>query len=324
MKKLVIHIGAKKTGSTTLQFALKSNADVLLSKGVFVSDLCGNREDFMASRPYMSCHTLSSKTNLLQWFEAAENASSKGASLFVLTAESFSDMYKNEITDFKQDIPAIFDDVKIVLYVRRQDLAAVSHYSTKLKGGSGSKLLMSEGMGPRGRRAFSYGSIALDWACAFGEENLVVRRYVEGRAGGWDIVDDFFALLDLGLDGSSLQYSSENTSLGCVEAACLRRYNELVKKGELAEAQETKQAILRAASEDPVNSRKIPRPRKDHAQAFLKSFDEENRILKERFFKDSDCLFDSGFDMYPDHQCDLDEFIPEKVSDQLGTKNGTV
>ncbi|MDN3522080.1 hypothetical protein [Halomonas ramblicola] len=313
MKKLVIHIGAKKTGSTTLQAALKENARLLSVEGVFVSKICGATEDLWATRPYMACHVEKSRERIIQWFDGARKFQSKGAPLAILTAESFSDLTLDEILSFKDDIPDIFDDIKVVFYVRRQDLSAVSHYSTALKGGGDSKSLMSKKMGKRGRRPFSYGTIASDWASAFGKENVLVRRYVEGRVGGWDIVKDFLDLFDIPFDSHDLKYSSRNKSLGRVEAACLRRYNEMVKKGDIVYSQKVKSEILKKARSYGDNAEKVPFPKKAHAYRFFRSFDDENRRLKDMFFPDSEFLFDEDFGMYPEVQCDIDTYVKEDV-----------
>lgn len=313
MQQLIIHIGAKKTGSTTLQAALKSNIDLLASNGVYVSRVCGRREDYLASKPYVSCYEYARRDALMEWFEGAKRFMEKGPARSVLTAESFSDMYRDEIHDFRKDIPNIFDSVKIILYVRRQDLSAVSHYSTALRGGGYSKMLMSKRIGRRGRRPLSYGSVASDWAEAFGEKNVIVRRYVEEYAGHWDIVSDFFGILDFAFSPELLGYTSENRSLGLIEAACLRKYNEMVATGRLDSCQESKKTVLAKASLHKDNNNRIPRPKKQYAYNFFRAFDDENRRLKERFFPSSSILFDSNFEMYPDAQCDIDTFVPAYI-----------
>lgn len=235
MARLIIHIGTKKTGTTTLQGHLKANHAWLADRGIFVSLASGSEEDKRVSRAYMAGNPADAAT----WFSEARRFVATGGHTAILTAESLADLLPDEIAAIKRDIPAIFGEVRIVLYVRRQDMASVSHYSTSIKGGGVSKSLMSNGMGDRGRRAINYGSIVRDWGRCFGRDAVAVYNYGERHLGSWDIIDHFSSTFDAAISEAPRNAGIRNISLSPVHLAYLRRFNlhlnqnPSIKKGDI-------------------------------------------------------------------------------------------
>jgi len=190
-----IHIGGKKTGSTSIQFALKRNKDILNKFNFFIDDTLGAVEDKALAKWVMKPDEFNAKNRVEQYMENVRRAFLLGSQAAIISAESLTDLYIEEIESLYHLLRPLFDRFVVIMYVRRQDIVASSHYSTALKGGSTSKKLMSFGMGKRGGRPFSYGSIMHDWAKVFGQESLRIRRYVEKAEGQWDAVNDFLHLL---------------------------------------------------------------------------------------------------------------------------------
>lgn len=313
MSCLYIHIGAKKTGSTSLQYFLKQNAAFLRSKGIFVASTLGATEDKSLSRLYMGTAPTDASRRKETFLHQCGDFFLQGGAAAIVTAESFSDLNLEEIEHLKNDLDPYFDGYRIIFYIRRQDLVAVSHYSTMLQGGGASKKLMSMGLGRRGRRALSYGSILKDWGAVFSSGDIVVRRYVEKWQGDWDVVTDFLSQIGLDAHDGCPVSSDRNTPLSGEAAACLRKYNELAKRGAILSSHEARQGLI-TALQTLENGSRIPKPAKPAAIKFYKSFQEENTEVRRMYFSKEEALFDDDFSMYPAGGTDIDSLLSVEYS----------
>lgn len=309
--KLIIHIGAKKTGTTTLQKALKRYPAELQKQGFHISSIAGSVEDRAFTDAYWRKPEMHEVTH--KWFERAKASVADGCHTAIITAEALSDLRLDEIEAFHRDVAERFSSIRVVFYIRRQDLAAVSHFSTALKGGGTSKELLSRSMGDRGRRGFSYGRVAMDWANVFGKEAMRVRRYVD-KDKSWNVIADFCGQIDLTPFDALLDFAPQNTRLSRNGAAYLRQFNiEQGKKGSL-----TARGRFQKVLNDFSDNARIPLPARDEAEKFYATFAEENALLKTEFFPGEDKLFSDDFSMYPIEAEDLDAYAnPETYREIL-------
>ncbi|MEQ8897062.1 MAG: hypothetical protein RID23_08200 [Roseovarius sp.] len=311
MTRLYVHIGAKKTGTTTIQAALKACRDVLIQEGIYVSTLAGQLEDKAFTEYYRGNETSSGAVS--SWYEdAVDFIRNKGGHSAIITAESLSDFLLREIMAFKEDIPDVFDEFCIIYYIRRQDLAAVSHYSTALKGGGISKTLMSEKFGDRSKRGLNYFRVSKDWAKVFGRDAMRVKLYPDHIPEGWDILDDFASVDGLEVLQGRLSADRKNTSLSKNIAAYLRRFNELARKGEVENSHEERSRYVRSISH-LADGKRLPKPDHERAVRFYRGFAGNNKRLRQEFFQEKDRLFSRDFSMYPEVSEDLDDFVDEEV-----------
>ena len=312
MSCLYIHIGAKKTGSTSLQYFLKQNSAFMRTKGIFVATTLGQTEDNSLSRLYMGTASLDASRRKDIFLHQCRDFFLQGGAAAIVTAESLSDLSVEEIGNLKKDLDPHFDEYRIIFYIRRQDLVAVSHYSTMLRGGGASKRLMSVGLGKRGRRALSYGSILKDWVAVFEADNIVVKKYVEKWEGDWDIVADF--LTQIGLDSrAGCGAPKQNAPLSGEAAACLRKYNELAKQGVIGPSYQARQYLI-SMLQTLESDRKIPKPSVRAARKFYKSFHEENEMVRRMCFPKKETLFEDNFSMYPEEATDIDSVLSVEYS----------
>jgi hypothetical protein len=312
MSRLYIHIGAKKTGSTSLQYFLKQNSAFMRTKGIFVATTLGQTEDKFLSRLYMGSASVDAVRRKEIFFRQCRAFFLQGGAAAIVTAESLSDLSVEEIRNLKKDLDPHFDDFRIIFYIRRQDLVAVSHYSTMLRGGGTSRRLMSVGLGKRGRRALSYGSILKDWVAVFEARNIVVRKYVEKWEGDWDVVADF--LTQIGLDGpAGCRVSNRNVPLSGEAAACLRKYNQLAKQGVIRPSHHARQHLI-SILQTLESKIKIPKPSIRAARKFFKSFHEENEMVRRMCFPEKEPLFKDNFSMYPAEATDIDSILSVEYS----------
>lgn len=207
--KLVLHIGAHKTGSTALQRHLQVNSAVLAESGIHYaapdSAITSNEvADALAAGCVQAVH---------EFFNAhVEMAKRRGARTVLVSAENFygmtivsalrrkrscSDAIVQEhvlIRQLKNLIPSRIDDHNIVCYFRRPDHFVESWYNQNIKGSS-----LFDGTFTEFLRivypALLYNSVLRIWADVFGQHKCTVRVYEE--CGG-DILSDFLgSVLDI-------------------------------------------------------------------------------------------------------------------------------
>ena len=205
LRKLVVHIGCPKGGSSAIQTGLRVNREALAAQGVSVPshDLLGG-----------SCVTGSQAAffdTLVRDRQARElpnfgdlldaQAADRGASTIVLSAENLCNPM-----GFERVFAAVRErfDVRIVMYVRRQDDFLESAWQQwEVKRGGSLLAWMIRCIGIHG----NWLEILTPWADTFGDDHTVVRVYDRRRLAGGDVFTDFCAVL--GVDASQLEPPGE-------------------------------------------------------------------------------------------------------------------
>ena len=195
MKRLVVHIGCAKGGSTAIQTGLRLNHEALLRQGVWVpsedlapeSEVTGVHGDYFQSfvrdRKAMEIPDLHDKLDA----QMAGN----GASTVVISAENLSNPMGFE--ERLAPLAAHFD-ISIVLYVRRQDeFLEAAWQQWEVKRGASLLSWMIKCTGIHG----NWLEIVSPWAAVFGDERIVARVYDRRRLVGGDAFLDFCSVLDV-------------------------------------------------------------------------------------------------------------------------------
>lgn len=299
-KKLIIHIGSHKTGTTTIQLALYENQHIIEKQGF----------SFATVAPYANLH------NALDWVSAAfvpdglrikdaaalvDTLTSPPSDVIIASSENFSFFFK------KQSIEALhellnehFQQVEIVVYLRRQDFQAISHHQEGSKPYREAEELI-----------YGYGTTALPtqsknldiyldyeqrigmWIDVFGLENITVRIFERDQLESGDVLSDF--LKTVGIEANSLtEIENKNVSLGLTSA----------KVGHMMNARRLSFKLKRHILDSlPLDSRMMP-ARAD-AEAFYAHYRDSNIRLNARLgnIKNED-LFSDDFSTYPQEACD--------------------
>lgn len=193
MRKLIVHIGCAKGGSSAIQGALRLNRAKLASRGIVVpsrdldpeSEVTGSHAVF-----FESCVRQRRATPIPGLGDLLESAADAGAaSTVVLSAENLSNPQGFE--KLFEDLVDRFD-ISIVIYVRRQDEfleASWQQWDVKL-GGS----LLAWTIRNVGRRG-DWSSTVEPWARAFGDEHIIARVHDRSRLVLGDSFLDFCDVL---------------------------------------------------------------------------------------------------------------------------------
>lgn len=221
----ILHIGAGKTGSTAIQHALSFNTKKLEEAGfIYPRILSVNRTYGWINHNQLAYALFNGRptADLAAMSSHLDSLATTGKTI-ILSAEVFymrplESRYTNHINYIREKRDAIlrtcdllksFDEVKIVCYVRRQDLWFESRYNQRVKTRKNVGMSFKEFLAGIQERHFAE---QLDlWAEVFGQQNIIVRPYEKGQLCNGNVVDDFAKILGR-LPVGCLSLAPENQS----------------------------------------------------------------------------------------------------------------
>jgi len=249
--KLVCHIGTPKTASTFLQNTFVANAAWLARHGITYPDrLSANANHItllfaseMQVGTFARGYGLHSpedaaafRTTLRDTIEKRIAEVSAGVGTMLMSSENLTgNMRLPGIRNLHAMLAPLFDDIRIVVYLRRQDDAILSMYAEFMrKGFTGQTFddFMAHCLDHKTAPPYLYARRMLrEWAEVFGKSSLVVRLFDRGRMKDGDILRDFLLHgLRLGSpDLAGLTPSSRNNpSLSAPALEFLRRLHPAI------------------------------------------------------------------------------------------------
>jgi hypothetical protein len=206
--RTTLHIGGEKTGTTSLQYFLSWNRDPLLKQGILYSAAPGrvnhvllaiygspevNTEDLKTQVGIGTQSALNAMLSTLPDALEAEVAES-GCREILLSNEHCSSRLLSEtsVKRIRELIARFSSEVRVVMYLRRQDELLLSAYSTAVSSGRTVPLQIPSG---RDLQYYDFAEILDRWAKIFGEENITARVYDRETLVGGDVIDDFADLI---------------------------------------------------------------------------------------------------------------------------------
>lgn len=183
-----IHIGLQKTGTTFLDRSMSRLRPELAKLGIIYPDTAaglgvagpaGHHFVSQAVHNRRTGFTPDADFSLLKTHVAALKAEIAKGKTGVISSETFSTLSREkQVARVRSLFPE--DDVKIIVYLRRQDAWVDSLYGQMIKVGR------KEGIDAfieSVAKTLDYGALVDRWAKHFGSENIVVRNYE--REGLW-------------------------------------------------------------------------------------------------------------------------------------------
>ena len=184
---LIIHIGTHKTGTSALQRTLSRNSERLLKAGVRY--LRAGREGVTAHHDL--AHALRKRLDKSVWQEVRKELAESQSSINLISSEAFwfcdPERLKEELPDAK--------DVRVVVYLRRQDRYLQSLYKQTVAGGR--KIGFAAWLEERRHRG-NYLPVLERWAIQFGRDAITIRPY-ERDGKTIDTIVDFGSFLGCNL-----------------------------------------------------------------------------------------------------------------------------
>jgi hypothetical protein len=302
-KKLYLHIGTPKTGTSALQFYLYENRKQLTSCGIaYPASLVGSQDD-PKHQPFFGIVRSGNRDRFDASLQVLCSELANHHSL-ILSSEGFYH-HIHELTEqswllIRELARTLL--VKVVVYLRPQYEYVESMYRQYMKNPRGINAEYGSAMTihelidrPRIRQNLDYFDSLGKWASAVGEDHIVVRRYTK------NVVADFLSVLKAAVGNHELRLK-RNVSLSREMAEFLRSINASVDDV-------TRDRLIAAMEETlewrpPQNDRTILSP-------------SEGRALMERY-RDSNCRVARTWlnenDLFPDYEIrDSDSWMPVRV-----------
>lgn len=192
MPKAIVHIGAHKTGTTAIQSTLWNNVEALKRSALTYPMELTTAQPHFNSQQCVAYTLLGMKkfsrvardsdVDPLEYLAALPRDGD-----LLLSSENLMRLNAAQIARLGEHLRGF--DVRVILYVRRQDESSQALYQTDVLNNR-CRLTFEEYL-EQNRPLFDYGAVARRWSACFGRENLTVRVYERGRFANGDVVDDF-------------------------------------------------------------------------------------------------------------------------------------
>ncbi len=213
-KKVIIHIGASKAGSSSIQSFLRRNRfnfsafgyiipDTNMSVGgpvtgdhVFTLEALAKRRDAAGFRDRIDAIFAQSDPDAEGVIVSAENLSNTGNSSLI---SGLSDEY----------------DVRIVMYLRRQDdllTSAWQQWASKIESDFNAWLILAL------QQFGHWDSVLAEWEAQTSREAMVVRVFDRASFTNGDVVQDFVDAIGLGDRGDTFDFAQSDSNPSITDA----------------------------------------------------------------------------------------------------------
>lgn len=232
MKKLFLHIGFNKTGSTSLQQNLAANSDALARQGILYPH--DPQAPYMqrwqhvplaAAMPGRYVHWLSQKKRktLDRAYEALfDEISGAAQDRLVISSESFGgiDMGAKKIRWLRNQFSDY--DTCVIAYIRRQDSYFLSTYQESIKAGGTEPFEFDSHTTAKG---LHFAQRLAPWRQVFGADKVIVRPFDPHRWPEGELFFDFLEVIGADRTGMTLTEPA-NEGLDYRAVDLLRRLNQ--------------------------------------------------------------------------------------------------
>jgi hypothetical protein len=305
-KRIVIHIGAEKTGSTTIQNFLFLNRYILKDAGIYFAQSPGKKNHSMIPKLLTSAvnnveqgkvndfrekKIIEIKTKILKeiYSEAV------GCHTLIISSEHFHSKIKTqqEISRLKEILPDS-DKVEILFYIRRQDRVCLSLYSTKVGAGSTKDFKFPSVNRNRLPYRYDYNAAYELWSNSFGVGSVKVNIFdniVQHKNG---LLKHLCAYLGINEDSHTITGEVENRSLDVNGLYLMKMVNRMgIGRTEFIK-------IRRIILSNFTQGEKF-RPLKDEAVNFQQKFHFSNAELSRKILNHPlEDIFDNNYEYYID------------------------
>lgn len=263
--RAILHIGVEKTGTTSIQKFLALNRDALRTRSILfpqspgVSNhtlLAGYAANDASRDDIRIANGIESHDDLLLFrerFEAAFTREVEDAACdtVIMSGEHCSSrlVTPEEVGRLHQLLYRVFEAVRVIVYLRRQDEFMVSSYSSAVKSGLEQKLALPRLEGEMQR--YDFAKILDRWGGVFGRDAMEVRLFGRSAMVNGSSVDDFIRATGLPPDLPYEMPNEENRSLGSAALEVLRLLNKHIpeiKDGKIFAPRGDLQTLMEAVS----------------------------------------------------------------------------
>ena len=240
--KAIIHIGTTKTGSTTIQTFLRKNRRALKKRSIFTpttrtggglhSHACLPAATYLFDewekrhpRFATGINTVAQQDRLRKKLCREIETNCRKDDTAIFSCEALCYFSHQEVEQVKKFLSPLFDDITIVLYLRRQPEWLISIYAQRVKKGNSHSFDNFLNEYPKDERLLDYRRLIENWSSIFGKDKIKVRVFDRKEFHNNDLLDDFAHTVGLEMTGL-LRTEDTNTSFGSAETEFLRLLNK--------------------------------------------------------------------------------------------------
>ncbi len=215
-RKLILHIGTEKTGTTSIQESLFHNKELLMEcEKVYFMQSIGDKNNRLLPAAFMSIDkkddffikseiddTFSRtkfKENVINSFKKEYENIPDDVNAVIISSEHFQSRLDtiSEIKELSDFLSEYFYEVKIVCYIRDMYSYFLSSYSTEIKAGRIMSIEEYLLQCNSGNLFFNHYLMLEMWSEVFGVSNIVVRDFSKYKLKNKDVVDDFYNVISM-------------------------------------------------------------------------------------------------------------------------------
>ena len=308
MSTVYIHVGTPKTGTSAIQVFFTKNRKLLKEKGVCYPDL---GFDFPGIKSNRNAHCLNAyiydenhKRLRDRERETAEQALEKLIGMldrfpnFVLSDEQIwnnKDINTERLNHYKEKLAEAGADLKIIVYLRRQDGLLISRWNQEVKQNFNSVAVMTceeylAASEKKEKKIYQYAQKLDEIAAVIGKNNLIVRRFSPKSWKDGSIIHDF--MHEIGLDVTEeFQELEESENLRLDKNTT--EIKRILNKSEFLTEKEISyfRRFLKEISKDYIKEENTEMLAKEELQQFLELYAKENERVAEEYIGDGQPLF---------------------------------
>jgi hypothetical protein len=324
--KAFLHIGIEKTGSTSIQEFLKTNPGALAETDTayyFGPELRNSRElavycmNADMKDDFTSWAFAGSGLTRKQWregfldrFEKDMKKMTGSSRQIIFSSEHFHSRLTTheEVERLKSLLSPWFDEIEIIVYLRRQDKVAVSLFSTLCRNGGTREAIFKPRISSDDQY-HNYLGLLERWTHVFENTKMHIRIFERSEFYGSQLYSDFLHTIGLSKTGSFSEPPLLNEKLSASVQSALIIVNQHLSGEEYAPIR--KEFLEKVADLYPGAERL---PTRQEAEAYYALFQEDNSTAARKFLNKDD-LFNDDFSAYPEEGSELS--LPEPLVREL-------
>ncbi len=335
-----IHIGTMKTGTSSIQNFLYLNRSLLQKQNYYYPISIKNNNRLNDHNPLAHrFDILLNKTNDLKSFSRTFNYLNDEIKIcncnnVIISTENIQWLLNSQkkVAYFFSFLTSIFNNIKIIIYLRDVDGLFISMCSQVIKNGTHSNYhFLHPCQNEKAKILSDYRQTLQWWGEVFGRENLIVRLFDKNEFYQGDLLKDFIHSIGLKWDDKFQIPKRENETLDLIGFELLSRINKLnpfMFKSRYFD-------IVEYFDKNCTNSYQCAslkfQPPKEIIQSYIGYFEESNEWVRKEFFPYKERLFPKKDLTDYKENYELKEMKPEYwdkiaelIADIVTTKNQTI
>ena len=234
MVTVYLHIGLTKVGSTSLSYFLSQNRDILLSHG-YLYPITGTTWTKGRNHLYLAhAHGVPDRFQEYNsnyrpqpgtWEDLFEEVNNSIADKIIISCEGFTGFNESKISQLKLKLNK-FNIVKIIVYIRRQDIRIQSLYKQQIRGHGISEKIEERLDILKAKN--DYYKLLKPWQKAFGLENIILKNFDRITEYKDNLYYDFLKTLKIERFEDFKITQNQNISPGCKVVEVMRCMNKII------------------------------------------------------------------------------------------------